>query len=91
VAELRNVTEIPGSAQYYRDRTAPESEGHILSFHDELQTADNLAFLSHWAEGVDQVSAITRLAIHSISIHAASSTVLIEKIQFYASRPPQPF
>ena len=32
VAELRSLTEIPAVAQCYRDRAAPESKYHVLSF-----------------------------------------------------------
>ncbi len=59
VAELRKRTEVPSEIHDYRGLTAPESHGHVLSFRDELQIADGLAFLSQWDEGADRVSTVT--------------------------------
>lgn len=59
VVKLHNHTETPVAAQYYRENSLTESKGYVLSFKDELQIADDLAFLSQWEEGADYVSAIT--------------------------------
>lgn len=59
VAELRELNEMPSEVQFYRDRATPGSGGHILSFQDEQQIADGLAFICHWEEGVHRVSTIT--------------------------------
>ena len=71
VAELRKRTDIPSEVQDYRNLVAPEPHGHVLSFRDELQIADGLAFLSHCDEGVDRVSAVT------LQEHAGGLTVLL--------------
>ncbi|KAH7363551.1 hypothetical protein B0T11DRAFT_353892, partial [Plectosphaerella cucumerina] len=59
VAKLRQLTEIPSNPQYYRSRPVPVPEGHVLSFEDELQIADNMAYLAHRSEGAVMVSAVT--------------------------------
>jgi hypothetical protein len=59
VVKLHNQTETPVAAQSYRENSLAESEAYLLSFKDELQIADDLAFLSHWKEGADYISAIT--------------------------------
>ena len=59
VLELSKLTETPAAAQYCRDRAVPESTDHVLSFRDELQIADDIAFLSHSEEGAHHVSAVT--------------------------------
>ena len=71
VAELRKRTDIPSEVQDYRSLTAPEPHDHVLSFRDELQIADGLAFLSHWDEGGDRVSTVT------LQEHAQGLTVLL--------------
>ncbi|KAM9874554.1 hypothetical protein VDGL01_11384 [Verticillium dahliae] len=59
VAKLYKLTQTPSEAQYYRDGTTPDPDGHVLSLRDELQMADKIAFLAHWEEGVRKVSAVT--------------------------------
>ena len=76
VAELREVTQTPAAARYYRDCPMPKSNDHILSFQDELQMADDIAFLCHRDEGVGYVSAVT-LQEHSnrlVILLASNST-----------------
>ncbi|KAG7112018.1 hypothetical protein HYQ44_010213 [Verticillium longisporum] len=59
VAKLRKVTRNPPEPQFYRGSTTPDPDGHVLSLGDELQMADNLAYLAHWEENVRMISAVT--------------------------------
>ena len=74
VAELQKVTDIPAEARYYRGDEPSTSDKHILSFRDELQFADNLAFLCHWHEGGYYISAVTLRECHDhLIIQVASN------------------
>ncbi|KAG7103713.1 hypothetical protein HYQ44_017801 [Verticillium longisporum] len=59
VAKLRKRTQNPSEPQFYRGSATPGPDGHVLSLGDELQMADNLAYLAHSEENVHMVSAVT--------------------------------
>ena len=60
VANLQDLTKHPASEEYYRDREGPNApDPHTLKVRDELQLADDLAFLANCEEGVGSVSAVT--------------------------------
>ncbi|RJE17276.1 hypothetical protein PHISCL_10387, partial [Aspergillus sclerotialis] len=59
VLNLRKLTEQPSKEHYYRDLKPPQSKAHVLRYEDEMQFADNIAFLAQWQEGVETVSAVT--------------------------------
>lgn len=59
VAELQDVTRYPVDEEDYRPEENSETDARVLRFKDELQLADDLAFLAHSEEGVGTVSAVT--------------------------------
>ncbi|KAB5582804.1 hypothetical protein GE09DRAFT_283243 [Coniochaeta sp. 2T2.1] len=59
VEGLQALTDTPAKPRSYRDRLDPPSDGHILSFGDELQLADDLAFLAQDNRDSKNVSAVT--------------------------------
>ena len=60
VANLQGLTKHPISEEYGRDHESPDAPGpHVLKLKDELQLADDLAFLANSEEGVRSVSAVT--------------------------------
>ncbi|KAK7750051.1 hypothetical protein SLS62_008044 [Diatrype stigma] len=59
VAELQDLTRYPVDEEYYRPKEIAETDGRVLKFKDELQLADDLAFLANSEEGVGTVSAVT--------------------------------
>ncbi|KAI5862976.1 hypothetical protein GGS23DRAFT_77551 [Durotheca rogersii] len=54
MARLRHLTETPTEAHPYRSAAAPDVDRHIMSFGDELQIADGLAFLAHYREATQR-------------------------------------
>ncbi|ORY68301.1 uncharacterized protein BCR38DRAFT_481782 [Pseudomassariella vexata] len=59
VEELHKLVQVPADEHLYRDNIPEPAGDHVLALKDELQIADNLAFLAHWEEDVTAVSAIT--------------------------------
>ncbi|KAB5566157.1 hypothetical protein GE09DRAFT_730036 [Coniochaeta sp. 2T2.1] len=59
VEQLQALTDTPAKPSSYRDGPPPPSDGHLLSFGDELQLADDLAFLVQDNRDSKNVSAVT--------------------------------
>lgn len=59
VVDLQDLTRYPVDEEYYRHREGSETDARVLKFKDELQLADDLAFLANSEEGVGTVSAVT--------------------------------
>lgn len=85
VSQLFELTDTPCSEQIYREYnqlTEEKKDEHTLSFADELQISDNVAFLAQCEESVKTVSADTLcedqdgLSILIASNHTPSQTIL---------------
>ena len=57
VRALKGKHQDPCLPRNYRTRRLPTSECHRLSFEDELQIADHIAYLAHYKEGSERVAA----------------------------------
>jgi methanogenic corrinoid protein MtbC1 len=52
----------------------PQSAKHLLKAEDEMQLADDIAFLAQWEEGVENVTAVTlQEKAHGLVICLASN------------------
>ncbi|KAL2698638.1 hypothetical protein AAEP93_010026 [Penicillium crustosum] len=59
VRNLRNLTNQPSEEHSYRTYPLSQSEKYLLKAEDEMQLADDIAFLAQWKEGVENVTAVT--------------------------------
>ncbi|KGO67158.1 hypothetical protein PITC_020640 [Penicillium italicum] len=58
VQTLRNLTDQPSEEHSYRDIPPSQSTKYLLKAEDEMQLADDIAFLAQWQEGVENVTAV---------------------------------
>lgn len=74
VQNLRRLTDQPSHEESYRINSPSQSTKYILKAEDEMQLADNVAFLAHSQEGVENVTAVTlRENAHGLVICLASN------------------
>ncbi|KGO44720.1 hypothetical protein PEX2_006510 [Penicillium expansum] len=60
IRSLRKLTDQPSEEHSYRmDIPSFQSANHLLKVEDEMQFADDIAFLAQWQEGVEYVTAVT--------------------------------
>ncbi|KAH6699597.1 hypothetical protein EV126DRAFT_342566 [Verticillium dahliae] len=72
IQKLRDLTQVPSNPIVYCEAQEGRSCDHVLSLKHELHIADGLAYLCHWDEGVEMVSAVT------IQEHCDGLTILIK-------------
>lgn len=59
VRNLHNLTDQPSEEHSYRTIPLSQSAKYLLKAEDEMQLADDIAFLAQWQEGVESVTAVT--------------------------------
>ncbi len=81
VADLHDITRYPvGEVSYCRDFEDSEIDTHVLKLREELQLADDLAFLANSDEGNRTVSAVTiQEGNEGITILLASNSTPTER------------
>ena len=74
VRHLRNLTDQPSEEHSYRKDIPTQSAKHLLKAEDEMQLADDIAFLAQREEGVENVTAVTlQEKAHGLVICLASN------------------
>ncbi|KAJ5206804.1 hypothetical protein N7491_002563 [Penicillium cf. griseofulvum] len=74
VRNLRELTDQPSEEHSYRMDIPPQSAKHLLKAEDEMQLADDIAFLAQREEGVENVTAVTlQEKAHGLVICLASN------------------
>ncbi|CAI7621364.1 unnamed protein product [Penicillium glandicola] len=74
VRNLCKLTDQPSEEHSYRNTPPTQSAKHLLKAEDEMQLADDIAFLAQWQEGVKYVTAVTlQEKAHGLVICLASN------------------
>lgn len=90
VRNLRNLTDQPSEEHSYRTIPLSQSAKYLLKAEDEMQLADDIAFLAQWQEGVENVTAVTLqekpngLVICLASNHTPADKTVLELTQTMA-------
>lgn len=78
-SESSRLKDQPSEEYSYRIIPPSQSTKHLLRAEDEMQLADNLAFLAQWQEGVENVTASTlQEKTNGLLILLASNHTLLE-------------